>query len=292
MTAIQKTYTGILAEEKGLHFLLQENGTRAFAGAAIWAGYVKHWSGMKLCARLLSENDYETGKPVALMWPCREPEREPFIELYYNERLVRYFYSFLGHAAINVNGEIFNFSHLLNECEVMSEAEYFYRPALGKFAPRPGIGYSMDDPSHPYLDKFGRQFMRTIHVARITGFDTEGISAFLHSELDVIHSTPEDPARPGVYRDFSILRRSCSTIIRDALRSNGMPGISGVFPGELFMSAVWNMVRLEKKGRLVLSVFTRPQLMVDEAAPSAMTPLLNPVNIMRRLRLKRMGINP
>ena len=54
-----------------------------------------------------------------------------------NERLTKYFVSYLGHTAVNVNGSIFNFSHLMNENEIMGKEEYFYRPALSEFAPSP-----------------------------------------------------------------------------------------------------------------------------------------------------------
>lgn len=279
-------HKGILTDENGTVFLLDKNGKKYFAGAAIWKGYLEHWESMELCGELLPETDYTTGKRIALLWPGRPVPHEPFFELYYNERLPRYFYSYLGHTAINVNGEIFNFSHLLDECEVLNEAQYFYRPALGKFSPKPDNGYCLDDPEHPYLDKFGRQFMRTIHVARITGFKTDGISAALHAELDKIHGTPEDPARPGVYRDFRIFTNSCSTIIRDALHDCGFNDISGIFPREIFASAVWSFMKMQKRGKLEVSVTTRPQLKVDEAPYSAMTPMFNPVNIIRRMRLR------
>ena len=42
--------------------------------------------------------------------------------------------------AVNVNGAIFNFSHKINENEVMRNEEYFFRPALGEFAPHPVTG--------------------------------------------------------------------------------------------------------------------------------------------------------
>ena len=251
---------------------------------------MKHWESGELRGTLLPETDYDTGKPIALLWPCREPETGAFIELYYNERLVKYPVSFLGHTAINVNGEIFNYSHLVNECEVMDEARYFYRPALGKYAPSPGGGYSIEDPERPFLDKFGRQFMRTIHVARVTGHDTGPLQAALRAELEKIHHTPEDPRRPGKYRDFRLLTRSCTTIIRDALRQSGFPRIRGVFPREMYTSAVWSFREQEKKGGLKLSVYKRPQLFVDEAPASAITPLVNPLNILRRAWLRQQGI--
>lgn len=283
-------HKGILTKEEGSVFLQDKSGRRYFSEDALWNGYLKHWESRELCGELLPEKDYVSGKRIVLLWPESPAEPEPFVELYYNERLPEYFYSYLGHTAINVNGEIFNFSHLVNECEVMNEAEYFYRPALGKFSPKPGARYCIDDPEHPYLDKFGRQFMRTIHVARITGYDTGMITRELHSMLERIHSTSEDPDRPGVYRDFGIFTNSCTTIIRDILCASGFPGIRGIFPREMYTSAVWNFMQMHDRGKLNLSVYKRPQLHVDEAPESRMTPMVNPLNIMRRLRLRMRGI--
>lgn len=286
----KKIHRGILKKENGKVFLKEKSGRKCFIDDAIWNGYLKHWESRELCGELLAETDYITGKRIVLLWPESTIPGVPFIELYYNERLPSYFYSYLGHTAINVNGEIFNFSHLVNECEVMNEAHYFYRPALGKFAPGPGARYCIDDPEHPYLDKFGRQFMRTIHVARITGYNTDRLAAALRSALEKIHITPEDPARPGVYRDFGMFTNSCTTILRDALLSSGFPGIRGIFPREMYTSSVWNFMRMHERGRLNLSVYTRPQLYVDEAPASSMTPLVNPLNIWHKGILRGRGI--
>jgi hypothetical protein len=155
-------------------------------------------------ARSLAQADYDSGRPIILVWPWQEKPRVPFIELYYNERLVKYAASTFGHIAANINGEIFNFSHLLNECEILTEEEYFYRPALGQFAPDPKSGrFNIDDPERPYFDKFGRSFMRTIHVAHIEGIGTESISSYYKEQLRIIHSTPPDPENPEKYRDFN-----------------------------------------------------------------------------------------
>lgn len=286
----EKIHKGKLIHDNGGIFLEDKSGRRFFSSDALWNGYLKHWESREVCGELLEETDYVSGRQIVLLWPDSPRPSGPFVELYYNERLPGYFYSYLGHTAINVNGEIFNFSHLLNECEVMNEAQYFYRPALGKFSPKPGAGYCIDDPEHPYLDKFGRQFMRTIHAARITGYNTDRLAAELHSSLRKIHSTPEDPRKPGIYRDFGMFTNSCTTIIRDALRISGFPGISGIFPREMYTSAVWNFMRMSERGNLNLSVTIRPQLNVDEAPPSAMTPMVNPLNFVRSLRLRMRGI--
>ena len=63
---------------------------------------------------------------------------------------------------------------LMNENEIITEEEFFYRPALGEFAPSPNNGkYEILEDGTPYYDKFGRNFMRTIHVLRIEGIDVE-----------------------------------------------------------------------------------------------------------------------
>lgn len=282
--------SGVLVRDGHNVFLKGYDGTRHFSDCAIWDGYLLHWEGKRLCGRILPERDYVTGRPLALLWPDIPATGDPFVELYYNERLVRYLMSFLGHIAINVNGEIFNFSHLLNECEVMSTAEYFYRPALGPFSPAPGGGFDTSDPDRPYLDKFGRNFMRTIHVLRITGRDTGVLSRFLHGELKAIHDTPVDPKHPDKYAGFGVISRNCTTIIRDALRDWGFTGIKGILPRDMFASAAWVFHREVRHGQISLSAYTMPQLTVPEAPLSAMTPLVNPINRLKISRLARKGI--
>ena len=283
--------TGTLVRDRNHIFFRGDDGAEHFNDCAIWNGYLAHWQGKRLTGRVLPEHDYVTGKPVVLLCPDTPAPSEPYVELYYNERLVRYLISFLGHIAINVNGEIFNFSHLLNECEVMTAPEYFYRPALGPFAPAPGKGFDISDPEHPYLDKFGRNFMRTIHVIRITGRDTEQLTSGLRHELKSIHEAPIDPERPDHYRDFSILSKNCATIIRDALRDWGFPGIKGILPRDMFTSAAWNFYRESRKGGLNISAYSMPQMMVPEAPKSAMTPLVNPVNRINKYRMKDIYLN-
>ena len=107
-----------------------------------------------------------------------------FLNLYYNERLVKYTASSLGHNAINIGGDIFNFSHLMNENEIMEKEEYFYRPALGEFAPSPNNGlFEILEDGRVFYDKFGRNFMRTIHRIRIFGLDTEKIDGRLKTKF-------------------------------------------------------------------------------------------------------------
>lgn len=264
----------------GAHaFLSEDDRTRYLEGETIWSGYLSHWSGLKVCARRLTQKDYETGRPIIIMWPDEPAPQEPFVELYFNERLVKYPVSFLGHLAVNVNGEIFNFSHLINENEVMKPEEYFYRPAMGEFAPHPVSGRAnLDDPQKPYYDKFGRLFMRTIHVLRITGLDTQKFSQTFHDELEMIHNAPPDPKKPGHYINFNIFTNSCSTIIRDGFQKLGFRKIRGIFPRDLFVNVAYHFLKQTEYPRIKASRFTLNQFHVPEAAPSAMPPLLNPFN--------------
>jgi hypothetical protein len=265
-----------LTREGERTYLAAPDGSRYLEEDRIWEGYLIHWLGIPVCARYLPQRDYETNRPIVIMWPDNPPAREPFMELYYNERLVKYPASFFGHTAINVNGDIFNYSHLINENEVMTEEEYFYRPALGEFAPSPCSGkFEVLPDGRKYYDKFGRNFMRSIHVVRVQGLDTEALAAFYRAELERIHATPPHPKKPEKYRDFSFFKRSCTTIIRDGLRRLGFTEIAGLFPRDLFVSAAYALQRAEG---LEVSIFRRPQLRVPEAPPSVITPLLNVKN--------------
>ena len=104
--------TGILTRDNNTSFILDESGERHFEDRIIWSGYLTHWSGEKIHARELEQHDYENNEPIIILWPIESSLNEPFVDLYYNERLTKYFVSFLGHTAINVNGSIFNFSHV------------------------------------------------------------------------------------------------------------------------------------------------------------------------------------
>ncbi len=285
-----KDVSGILAREGAKIYLKGLDGTEYFSGCAIWEGYLMHWQGKMLCGRILPETDYLTGKPIVLLWPVSERTGESFVELYYNERLVKYTMSMLGHLAINVNGYIFNFSHLLNECEIMTEEEYFYRPALGRFSPSPDGLFDISNPEKPYLDKFGRQFMRTIHVARITGKETLSLESILRGKLKQIYDTPVNPLKPEFYAEFGKFSNSCTTIIRDSLREWGFKDIKGIFPRELFINAVWSFRKQSYKGEVLLSVFRRNQLIVDEAPLSSLTPVLNILNYVKKLIMDAEGV--
>ncbi|HRV44511.1 MAG TPA: hypothetical protein P5208_04345, partial [Smithellaceae bacterium] len=125
-------YRGVLTKTGERSFLAGENGSRHLEGEKIWSGYLAHWSGKKVCARRLPQIDYETGRPIILVWPEAPVPDISRVEIYFNERLVKYPLSFLGHLAVQVNGKVFNFSHWMNENEAMSPEEYFFRPALGE----------------------------------------------------------------------------------------------------------------------------------------------------------------
>lgn len=279
------TRKGVLTRKNGKSFLLGDDGIKYFQDDIIWDGYTRHWIGRRVYARYLAECDYLTKSPIIILWPEIDKDISvPFVELYYNERLVKYPLSVLGHIAINVNNEVFNYSHLLIENEVMTPEEYFYRPALGEFSPHPEtLNYNIDDPEHPYYDRFGRLFMRTIHVLRVERIDTDTLSSYYHNILKEVHDTPVDPARPDKYSKFNVFTRSCATTIRNGLRKAGYPKISGVTPRDLFVNAVYHFVKEEcRKGEVKLSFYRMQQLKVRECGSSKLTPVLNPHNWLRK----------
>jgi hypothetical protein len=283
-----KIISGKLIVEGHESFLLDERGKKQFRGKFIWDGYTGHWEGKKLNARVLQQRDYSSGDNIIVMWPADNEEGRGVVELYYNERLVKYPVSLLGHIALNVDGCIFNFSHLINENEIITPEEYFFRPALGEFSPHPETGmYNDTDPERPYLDKFGRQFMRTIHVLRIEGLDNERLMTYCKKQLEIIYATPPDPGKPDKYADFNIFRRSCSTIIRDGFRECGFTGISGVFPRDLFVNMAYFFFRKVKDKKIRTAYYQRKQLKVPEAGFSKMTPLINPLNRLRSCLIRK-----
>ena len=271
--------TGILKKADEKVFVEEANGKQHFSDKRIWDGYVHHWEGKEVSARFLPERDYETKQKIIIMWPKKDPASTPYVELYYAERLVKYWTSTLGHSAINVNGEIFNYSHHINENEIITEEEFFYRPALGEFAPSPNNGqYEILKDGTPYYDKFGRNFMRTIHVLRLEGVDVKKLGNIYKHQLDVIRSTPPNPKDPEKYPDFNIFTRSCSTIIRDGLKEYGFQKIKGIFPRDLFANATQHLL---KDKQISARLYTMPQWVVPEADLSAMSPILNPMNYFR-----------
>lgn len=283
-------YRGILTQQGKEAFVLGSHGETFFKNDHIWSGYLAHWLNQKVCGRYLPQKEYTTGKPIVLLWPDTPATPTPYMELYYNERLVKYWASSFGHNAINVAGRIYNFSHLLNENEVMTPEEYFYRPALGEFAPSPNNGrFEILANGQAYYDKFGRNFMRSIHVLRVEGIDVQRLATIFQDELDQIHSTPVDPRKPEKYREFNFFNRSCTTIIRDGLIRYGFSGIKGVLPRDFFVNAAARLLALQRKQSLSVQLFIRPQLKVPEAPYSRVTPLFNPYNRFKFRRLPKMA---
>ncbi len=279
-------YRGVLTTQYGRSFLLADDGTKPLDNEKIWEGYLAHWSGKRVCARRLQQRDYDTGKPIVILWPDEPVSCEPFIELYFNERLVKYPASRLGHLAVNVSGEIFNFSHRTYENEVMRHEDYFYRPALGEFAPHPETGRdNLTAPEKPYYDKFGRLFMRTIYVLRLTGVDSRRLAGFFHGVLNEIHSAPPDPRKPGYYSGFNLFTRNCATFIRNGFSDLGFSSIRGIFPREVFISASYYFLKQNTDPSIQASSHVLRQLMVPQAAKSALPPMMNPVNWIKYWRL-------
>ncbi len=273
-------YHGSLKHERGISYLEGSDGTHYLESETIWDGYVRHWLGKKVRARFLQQKDYETGRNILILWPFKERPLAPFVELYYNERLVRYPISSFGHMAINVNGAIYNFANLINENELLSEEEYFFRPPLGEFAPDPKIGRcNVRDSNRPYYDKFGRRFMRSIHVLHIEGINGDPLDRYFNRALRERLDSP-DPKHPNNYRDFGILRNNCVTIIRDGLRAYGFKNIKGILPRELFINAAYHMLKVDGHNGMRVNLFRLPQLKVPEAPYSALSAIVNPINRM------------
>jgi hypothetical protein len=268
-----KVIKGQLCNKNGKVFIKSDNNTY-FEGQLIWDGYLTHWLNQNVCARELPQLDYKTKQPIVLIWPDSPLPDEPIVDFYFNERLVKYPASLFGHNAINVNGHIYNFSHLLNENEIMTPEEFFYRPALGEFAPSPVNGkFEILENGQAFYDKFGRNFMRSIHVLRIRGMDIKRLSNILDEELETIHTTPVNPKNPEKYAEFSFFTRSCSTIIRDSLIKYGFKNVDGILPRHLFISAVFNIYKQRDINGIEVELYTMPQLKVPEAPYSVMTPI-------------------
>ncbi len=267
------TYTGFLRVKENTAYVEIPNGEKIFENEKIWDGYIKYWKNISVNARRLIQLDYEDGKPIIIMWPDEPTPKTPFVHIYYNERLVKYFDSTMGHLAININGKIFNFAKKINENEVITKEEYFYRPALGEFAPSPNTGkQEISVNGKSYFDKFGRNFMRGIHVIHIEGIETDKLYKILKKELDIIRNTPTKPNDPENYSDFHAIKRSCTSIVRDGLRKYGFKKVKGVIPRDFFVNVAYN---LKKEKHLKVKIYKMPQLIVPECPPSKATFLLN-----------------
>ncbi len=280
---VTATVRGTLRQEGGQTYIEGPDGARHLTDEVIWRGYLDHFEGRAVLARPLPQTDYERGRPIQILWPDEPPPSQDFIELYYNERLVKYRTSFLGHNAINVNGRIFNFSHLLNENEILTPEEYFYRPALGEFAPSPDHGrFEIREDGRAYFDKFGRRFMRTIHAIRVFGIDAGRIAGIFEGIMQRILDTPRQDDPAAKWRDFHPLTRNCTTLIRDGLNAYGFDVVRGRFPRDLFVNAAYH---LSRRPELRVEVLRIDQLKVAEAPYSARTWLLAPGNYWRQARL-------
>jgi len=278
------TYTGFLRVKENVAYVETAIGEKIFENEKIWDGYIKHWENTSVNARRLIQLDYEDGKPIIIMWPNEPKSKEPFVHIYYNERLVKYFDSTMGHLAININGKIFNFAKKINENEVITKEEYFYRPALGEFAPSPNTGkQEILISGKSYFDKFGRNFMRGIHVIHIEGIKTDKLYKILKEELDIIHNTPPKPDDLENYPDFHAIKRSCTSIVRDGLRKYGFIKVKGVLPRDFFVNAAYI---LKKEKILKIKIYKMPQLIVPECPPSKTTLLFNIKNWFRVKTLK------
>ncbi len=278
------TYTGFLRVKENVAYVETAIGEKIFENEKIWDGYIKHWENTSVNARRLIQLDYEDGKPIIIMWPNEPISKEPFVHIYYNERLVKYFDSTMGHLAININGKIFNFAKKINENEVITKEEYFYRPALGEFAPSPNTGkQEILISGKSYFDKFGRNFMRGIHVIHIEGIKTDKLYKILKEELDIIHNTPPKPDDLENYPDFHAIKRSCTSIVRDGLRKYGFIKVKGVLPRDFFVNAAYI---LKKEKILKVKIYKMPQLIVPECPPSKTTLLFNIKNWVRVKTLK------
>jgi len=278
-----KTYIGTLRVKGTTTYLEMDSGEKIFENEKIWDGYIKHWENTPVKARRLAQLDYEDDKPIIIMWPDEPKPKIPFVHIYYNERLVKYFDSTLGHLAINVNGKIFNFAKKINENEVITKEEYFYRPALGEFAPSPNTGkQEISVNGKSYFDKFGRNFMRGIHVLHLEGIDTDKLYKILMKELDIIHNTPPKPDDSENYPDFHVIKRSCTSIVRNGLTEYGFTKIKGVVPRDFFINAAYYF---QKETDLTVRLYMMPQLIVSECPPSKATFLLNIKNWFRAKKL-------
>tara|TARA_B100000003_G_C10927112_1_gene369630 strand:- start:1723 stop:2574 length:852 start_codon:yes stop_codon:yes gene_type:complete len=279
---------GILKNFNDETYILDDDGKEYYKDRIIWDGYIRHWAGQKICCRELKQKDYDQELPIIICWPDTEDPKTTFVDLYYNERLVKYFASMLGHTAINVNGKIFNFSHLINENEIMSKEEYFYRPAIGEFAPSPNNkNFEILDNGQVFYDKFGRNFMRSIHRIRVIGIDTDWMMSELKQKLHLIINTSPHSSNLEKYRDFNFFSNNCATIIRDVFNNIGYKKIKGNFPRELFISAAYH---LSRANGLKLQYSILPQLKVPEAPFSIVSPILNPFNYFRLNKLRKLGL--
>ena len=281
---MSKILTGVLSKNSKTCYLKTKDNNKILLDGEIWEGYLIHWKNKVVNARPLPQKDYKTGKNIYVLWLFNEKKDNiPFLELYYNERLIKYPASTFGHNAINVSGKIYNFSHYMNENEVLTPEEYFFRPALGEFSPSPVTKrFALNQNGKNYFDKFGRNFMRKIHVLRVEGINDKYLFEIFDEELNNINNSEPHPNNQELYKDFNFFYRSCTTIIRDCLKRYGFNNIKGIFPRDFFINTAFECSKLKY---LKIRMFTLPQLQVSEAPPSKPTPFINPLNYYRFKKL-------
>jgi hypothetical protein len=261
-----ETIAGRLISKAGETYILTQNGEKKFTQAAIWHGYLQHFQNQRVLGRLLPQTDYETGRPIALLWPETKKESELFLEIYFNERLPNYLGSIFGHSAININGQIFNFAHKLNENEVLTWEEYFFRPAMGEFAPGPNGKYDISNPHRPYYDKFGRRFMRTVVSLRVTGIkNTSFLLKYFHASMKKIKTQTVKAHAPDINHYFNLAFYNCVTELHAGLTAWGLKNLHNRFPLDFFLSCKQELTKLAAKQRWRISVAKLPQFKVPEA---------------------------
>jgi len=79
-------YKGKLRSHNGSVFLETDTGKRLLEGYRIWQGYLIHWRDQSVCVRMLPQKDYETHKPIIIMWPDKPKTATSFVEIYYNDK--------------------------------------------------------------------------------------------------------------------------------------------------------------------------------------------------------------
>lgn len=261
---------GRLVLEEKTPCVLAAGGEKKFTNAAVWQGYITHFLNREVRGRLLPQTDYATKRPIALVWPEGDPPPQPFLEIYFNQRLPNYPGSFFGHAAINVNGRIFNFARKLNENEELDYGEYFYRPALGEFSPGANGKYDLSNPDEPRYDKFGRRFMRQILVLRITNVrDTAFLLDYFRKSLATIQNQNAGRTDVDVNQYFRAFSNNCVTMLYNGLSRWGINRLNRRLPWNFFLSCRREFSKLAAARRWQVSVRKLPQLKVPEAPFSA-----------------------
>ena len=77
--------TGFLTADETNLFILIRDGSRVLGENRIWEGYINHWAGQNVCARLLRQKDYENEEPYSKMGPITNPKN-----LFLNKKLPAY----------------------------------------------------------------------------------------------------------------------------------------------------------------------------------------------------------